>query len=107
MLDDAIIAMGFTSLWSKLKLPTWFMMIIAHITVFIGNVFAFFTRTPSHVVNYYLKLNPFAVKMLVIHRNFDISAACRDLHYTPLIEFNDGWDQTIKWFKINWLPRYS
>lgn len=106
VLDQAVVAMGFVSLWSKFKLPTWFMMIIAYMVLLIGNIFAFITGTPSHVVNYYLKLNPFAVTMLVIDRNFDISAAMKDLHYKPLIQFKDGWAQTIEWFKLNWLPRY-
>ena len=107
VLDQAVVAMGFVSLWSKFKLPTWFMMVIAHIVLFIGNIFAFVTGTPSHVVNYYLKLNPFAVTMLVIDRNFDISSATKDLHYKPLILFKDGWAQTIDWFKLHWLPRYK
>ena len=97
--------MGFESLWSKFKLPTWFMMTLAYIFVFVGDIFAFCTCTPSHVVNYYMKLNPFAVKMLVIDRSFNISAAMRDLRYEPLISFEDGWRQTIDWFKINWLPK--
>ncbi len=96
--------MGFVSLWSKFKLPTWFMMGLASIVVFVGNIWSFLTGTPKHVINYRLKLNPFAVKMLVIHRNFDISAAKRDLKYEPLIEFDDGWKQTIEWFRLNWLP---
>lgn len=36
VLDEAIVAMGFTSLWSKMKLPVWLMMSLAYITVFIG-----------------------------------------------------------------------
>ena len=36
VLDEAVIGMGFRSLWSKWHLPEWFMMIIAHIVVFIG-----------------------------------------------------------------------
>lgn len=107
VLDEAIISMGYTSLWSKLHLPTWFMMVIAHITVFIGNIFAFVTGTPKHVVNYKLKLNPFAVKMLVIDRFFNIENAKRDLKYTPLIDFEQGWKETIEWFKINWLPKQN
>jgi nucleoside-diphosphate-sugar epimerase len=104
VLDQAIIAMGFVSIFSKMKLPTWLMMGLAYITVFIGNLYASITGTPKHVVNYHLKLNPFAVKMLVINRYFDISNAKRDLHYEPVIQFEDGWKQTIDWFKSNWLP---
>ena len=64
------------------------------------------TGTPQHVVNFTVKLNPFAVKMLMINRYFDISAAKKDLKYEPLIEFEQGWASTIDWFKINWLPKY-
>ncbi len=107
VLDEAVIAMGFTSLWSKFKLPTWFMMMLAHLVVFFGNLWSAVSGVPKHVVNFHLKLNPFAVKMLVIHRYFNISAASRDLNYQPLIEFRDGWSQTIEWFKSNWLPKYK
>jgi nucleoside-diphosphate-sugar epimerase len=68
VLDEAAIAMGFTSLFSKFHLPVWLMMCVAYLTVFLGDCFAMLTGTPKHVVNYHLKLNPFAVKMLVIHR---------------------------------------
>lgn len=104
VLDQAVVAMGFVSLFRKLKLPTWFMMTLAYIVVFVGDVYSVLSGTPKHVVNKNLKLNPFAVKMLVIHRYFDISAARRDLKYDPLIQFNEGWRETIEWFKINWLP---
>lgn len=107
VLDEAAIAMGFTSLWSKFHLPTWLMMGIAYMVVFFGNIYGFLTNTPKHVVNYRLKLNPFAVKMLVIDRYFDIANARRDLKYEPVIEFEDGWKQTISWFKENWLPKHN
>ena len=58
------------------------------------------------MVNFKVKLNPFAVKMLMINRYFDISAAKKDLKYEPLIEFEEGWASTIDWFKANWLPKY-
>lgn len=105
-LDEAVVAMGFTSLWSKLKLPGLLMMTLAYITLFIGNVISLLTGTPIHRVMFRLKLVPFAVKMLLIHRYFDISAAKKDLKYTPLIPFEQGWPQTIDWFKNNWLPKY-
>jgi len=107
VLDEAIVAMNFTSLWSKMKLPTWFMMIVAHIVVFVGDIWSTLTGTPKHVINYKLKLNPFAVKMLVINRNFDITAARTDLKYKPIIEFEKGWKETIAWFKKNWLHKYE
>lgn len=105
-LDLAVVAMGFQSLWSKMHLPVWLMMSLATVVVFLGNIYATLTNTPKHVVNYHLKLNPFAVKMLVINRYFDISAAERDLKYTPLITFERGWAETIEWYRLNWLPKY-
>jgi nucleoside-diphosphate-sugar epimerase len=106
-LDEAVVGMGFTSLWSKFKLPTWLMMGLAYVTVFLGNIWSAVTGTPKHIVNYKLKLNPFAVKMLVINRYFNIDAAQKDLKYTPLIEFSSGWADTIKWFQENWLPEHN
>jgi nucleoside-diphosphate-sugar epimerase len=106
VLDEAVVAMGFTSLWSKMHLPTMMMMCIAYLTLWLGNLYAWITGTPQHIVNYHLKLNPFAVKMLVINRAFNIEAAQRDLKYEPIISFEDGWKQTIAWFKDNWLPAY-
>lgn len=106
VLDEAVVAMGFQSLWSKMHLPTMLMMFIAYVVVVLGNIYSKISGVPEHVVNYHLKLNPFAVKMLVIDRAFNIQAACRDLKYEPLIEFEDGWRQTIAWFKENWLPSY-
>jgi nucleoside-diphosphate-sugar epimerase len=67
-LDQAIVAMSFMSLFQKFHLPVWFMMAVAYLTVWLGDVYAAVTGTPKHIVNYYLKLNPFAVKMLVINR---------------------------------------
>ena len=43
----------------------------------------------------------------MINRYFDISAAKKDLKYTPLIEFEKGWSDTIEWFKENWLIKYN
>ena len=107
VLDEAVVAMGFRSLWSKLHLPVVFMIFLAHVVVWIGKVYAWVTGTPEHVVNYHLKLNPFAVKMLVINRYFDISNARRDLHYEPLVSFDEGWKQTIHWFREFWLPQVT
>jgi nucleoside-diphosphate-sugar epimerase len=107
ILDEAIVSMGFASIWKKMKLPTALMMFLGYLCLILGNIFASLTGTPKHKVNYALKLNPFAVKMLVINRYFDISNAKRDLHYKPLITFDQGWKQTIEWFQKNWLPNYQ
>jgi len=107
VLDQAVLAMGFASLWGKMKLPTALMFILAYLCVFFGNIYAFLTNTPKHVVNFHLKLNPFAVQMLVINRYFDISAAKKDLEYEPLIGFESGWADTIEWFRLHWLPGFK
>jgi dTDP-D-glucose 4,6-dehydratase len=39
-----------------------------------------------------------------MHRWFDISAAEKDLGFKPIIDFREGWDETIVWFRENWLP---
>ena len=104
VLDQAVVAMGFVSLWSKFKLPEGFMMVLAHLVVFFGNCYAAITGTPKHEVNKKLRLNPFAVKMLIINRYFDITAAENDLKYKPVVNFEEGWADTIDWFRENWLP---
>ena len=106
VLDQAVVSMGFTSLWSKFKLPTWFMMGLAYLCVAVGTLWSWVSGTPKHVVNYKLKLNPFAVQMLVINRYFNIDAARKELKYKPVVEFEEGWADTIDWFKRNWLPGF-
>ena len=107
VLDQAIVAMGFTSLWSKFKLPGALMMFLAYLCVFFGKLYSMLTGTPEHIVNYHMKLNPFAVKMLLIHRYFNISGAEKDLKYQPVITFEQGWSDTIQWFQKHWLVDYK
>lgn len=38
---------------------------------------------------------------------FDISAAEKDLKYKPVIGYEEGWNDTIKWFRANWLPEFK
>ena len=54
-----------------------------------------------------IKLNPFAARMLMIHRWFDIDAARRDLAYEPVIAFEQGWADTVEWFRTVWAPQYG
>jgi nucleoside-diphosphate-sugar epimerase len=93
--DRAVIAMGFPSLCGKFMLPYWFMMIIAYICNVIG-----------FVLNMKLKINPFNVRVMVMHRWFVIDAAESDLKFKPIIGFDEGWEDTIAWFKENWLPGF-
>jgi nucleoside-diphosphate-sugar epimerase len=48
-LDQAITGMGFTSLFSKLKIPSWLIMAIAYLVVFLGDLFSFISGDHSIV----------------------------------------------------------
>jgi nucleoside-diphosphate-sugar epimerase len=95
-LDEAIVYMGFTSIWSKFKLPYYFIMPLAYLCSVIG-----------WILGINIKLNPFTVTVLTMHRWFDISAAENDLKYKPVIHYKQGWAETLAWFKANWLPYYQ
>uniref|UniRef100_A0A7R9U132 3-beta hydroxysteroid dehydrogenase/isomerase domain-containing protein n=1 Tax=Pinguiococcus pyrenoidosus TaxID=172671 RepID=A0A7R9U132_9STRA len=92
VLDEAVKAMGYTPLASKWHLPVWLLMMVAYISVALTKITG---------VKY--KLNPFTVKMLIINRYFDISNIKQDMGYKPIIPFEQGWADTIEWFKENWL----
>lgn len=96
ILNQAIVAMGFTDLFSKFHLPIWLLMTVAYCANGIGYCFG-----------KKFKLNPFNVKMLTIHRYFSIENAIRDLKYEPVFEFDEAWPKTIEWHKVNWLPAYK
>jgi hypothetical protein len=40
VLDEAVVAMGFTSLFSKFHIPGWLIMGLAYIVVFLGDIFS-------------------------------------------------------------------
>ena len=87
-LDEASVEMGYGSLKKKFHLPYFLMMGIAY-----------FLLSISSLTGVQFRITPFTVKMLTIHRWFNIQAAEKDLEYKPLITFEDGWKQTIQWFK--------
>ena len=43
VLDEAVVAMGFTSLFSKFHIPGWLIMGLAYIVVFLGEIFSAIT----------------------------------------------------------------
>jgi len=94
-IDKAITAMGFASLWSKFHYPVWFLMLAAYVASFVG-----------FLLGKTFKLNVFNVRVLVMHRWFDIQNAQRDLDYEPIIPYETGWAETCDWFKDNWLPSF-
>lgn len=106
VLDSAYLALGFGSLFARFKLPAWFMMFLGYICMYIAKVWSRLTGEPEHAINYRLKLHPFSIRMIIINRYFDISAAKRDLEYEPLKTFDEGWKETLDWYKANWLPKY-
>ena len=88
--------MGFSSLWAKFHYPTWFLTPIAAVCEVIG-----------WILGTTLKLNLFNVRVLVMHRWFDIANAERDLKFKPIIAYEEGWTETIAWFREHWLPTYA
>lgn len=93
--DTAVVGMGFPSLAAKFHYPFWFLYGIALIANLIG-----------WILGVTFKLNVFNVFVLTMNRWFDISAVERDLRFEPIIPFAKGWEDTIAWFKANWLPGY-
>lgn len=96
ILNHAIKEMGFIDLETKFHLPVWLLYGIAYIL-----------KPISMLTGKKFKLTPFTVRMMVIHRYFDISNSRRDLNYEPLMKFEDEWPRTIEWFQLNWLPKWK
>lgn len=96
IINQAVVAMGFADLDAKFHLPVWLLYAAAY-----------FCNVLTYLTGKQFKLKPFTVKMMVIHRYFNIDNARRDLQYKPLMTFEKGWEETIEWFKANWLPQYT
>jgi nucleoside-diphosphate-sugar epimerase len=54
-----------------------------------------------------LKLNPFNVRMLTMHRYFSLENAKKDLQFEPVVDQSEAWPSTIEWFKEYWLPKFK
>ena len=95
LINEAGLAMGFDDLNDKFHLPVWFLYLLA---------------TAANVLGFLLhkkfKLNYFSLRMITMHRYFDISNARRDLRYQPVRSFEEAWPHTLQWFRENWLPRF-
>jgi len=94
-IDNFIVGLGLPSVLSKFHLPQFFMFGVAYIC----NVIGFFLRMK-------LKLSPFTVKMLIMHRWFTYDLAKQDLGYEPIIPFREGWTDATDWFRREWLPAF-
>lgn len=99
VLDQAITGVGLPSISSRRALPEGLMLAAANVVTALAHAIAFATKQPFPQVMRKLKLSPFAVRMLVIDRYFDIGRARRDLQYEPLFTFEQGWAETIAWFR--------
>lgn len=95
LINEAGVCMGFADLTTKFHLPIWFMYILATIANIAGLL-----------LGKKFKLNYFSLRMISMHRYFDISRAKRDLKYEPVKVFDDAWPETLQWFKVNWLPGF-
>ena len=42
-----------------------------------------------------------------MHRWFNVDLAKEELDFEPIIPFREGWNDTIDWFKQNWLPAFQ
>eukprot|EP00755_Sulcionema_specki_P004500 Sspe_Gene.30222::Locus_14864_Transcript_1_1_Confidence_1.000_Length_1320::g.30222::m.30222 len=93
-MERAVTSLGMPSIKEKVHLPVLPMMIIAYLCSMVG-----------YILGIKMKLTPFTVRMLTINRWFDISNAQRDLGYYPIVPFKEGWEETIEWFRTEWLPR--
>lgn len=93
--DQVIVAMGFTSIWAKVKLPTWLLLPLSYLS--------FALRKLTGIT---MKLQPFNVKVLTMHRWFRIKAAEEELGYEPVVPFDEGLADTARWFAANWLPGF-
>lgn len=89
-IDKAGVEMGYESIKTRTYLPNWLMFGIAYAGVAV-----------TSVTGMNFRINPFTVKMMTIHRWFDISNAKKDLHYKPIVTSEEGFRLTMDWFKKN------
>lgn len=87
--------MGFADLNDKFHLPIWLLYLVATLA-----------NVAGYVLRKKFKLTYFSLRMMVMHRYFDISRAKRDLRYEPLYAFAEKWPETLDWFKQHWLPEF-
>lgn len=90
-----VVGMGFVDLTTKIKLPAW----LLYTAAYVANLIGFLTGR-------HMKLNPFNVKMLTMHRYFSIERAKRDLHYQPIVTQQEAVALTLDWYKTHWLPNF-
>ena len=88
--------MGFPEIKDKTPYPSWLLIPLAYVAEYIG-----------WAIGKKMKLNRFNINMLTMHRWFRIDGAISDLDYKPIVSYEDGWRDTLEWFKDNWLTKYN
>jgi nucleoside-diphosphate-sugar epimerase len=95
-IDSVITDVGFKPIRDKYHLPAWLMMFVGWLCQTVGG---WLGLKP--------KLSCFSVRMLLMNRWFRISAIERDLGYKPVVGFQEGWADTVCWFREYWLPHFG
>eukprot|EP00662_Eupelagonemidae_sp_cell21_P037340 gene37340-23668_t len=110
-LDRAMVELGFTPLHDKYRVPGWLILTVAHAVSAVGWLLSLLQGRGEepyvHRGRGPFKVRPFAIRMMMIDRSFDISAAREDLGYQPVYTFDQAWGRTLRWFKDNrsaWAP---
>ena len=88
--------MGFPEIKEKYPYPDWLLYPVAYLL-----------DTVSWLTGMKFKLNVFNINVLTMHRWFSIDEAIDDLGYEPIVTYEDGWKDTLEWFKQNWLAKYN
>merc|ERR1712039_150423 len=85
VVNEAVMACGVPSLYTKLHLPPALLSLVAYVGVV-------YTKLTGRFV----KLTPFSLRMLLINRTFCTAKARHILGYSPVVSFEEGWAQTIE-----------
>lgn len=94
-LDSVVTSLGLPSISNKFHLPRLFLLSLGYLCNIIG-----------WLLGKKLKLSPFTVKLMTMHRWFRFERAAQDLRYEPIISFTEGWTDMIEWFRTEWLPSH-
>ena len=89
-------SMGFPEIKDKVPYPSWLLIPLAYVAEYVG-----------WAIGKKMKLNRFNINMLTMHRWFRIDGAISDLDYKPIVSYEDGWRDTLEWFRENWLVKYN
>lgn len=90
IINKAVMACGFPSLFDKFKVPFWVCLALGHLLQLLGRL-----RDRPFV------LTPYTARMSVINRWFDMSSTEEHLGYAPIVPFEEGWQKTVEFFQTH------